>query len=150
MDLNDDSASTPASTDSSVLRDTLRVYGSLFLMLFSVFCCARVCYPRAFNVRSWADNLHSKLADTHYGYIDWTWKLWLISDDDFREACGMDALCFIRILRFGLKISLLSMFNSLWLCPMCKCIQDSHFILKNTGVGSCVVIEMLDSNMLYC
>jgi calcium permeable stress-gated cation channel len=119
--LQDNSSSTPVTTDSSILRDTLKVYGSMFLVLFSVFCCARVRYPRAFNVRSWADGLHNKLADTHYGFIDWAWNLWWISDDDFREACGMDALCFIRVLRFGLKISLLGMFNSLWLCPMCKC-----------------------------
>lgn len=106
--------------DSSVLRNTLKVYGSMFLVFMSVFCWARVRYARVYNVRSWIESLQNKLASTHYGHVEWAWKLWWVSDDDFREACGMDALCFIRILRFGLKISLLGMFNSLWLCPMCR------------------------------
>jgi len=110
--------STSTTNDSVVLRNTFKVYGSAFLVLFSVFCWARVRYPRVYHVRSWIEDLQSKLADTQYGFLEWTYKLWWVSDDDFREACGMDALCFIRILRFGLKIALLGMFNSLWLCPI--------------------------------
>ena len=32
--------------------------------------------------------MQSKLADTQYGFLEWTYKLWWVSDDDFREAAS--------------------------------------------------------------
>jgi hypothetical protein len=105
--------------DSVIIKSTLRTYGSLYFVLVALFCFLRVRYPRAFNVRSWAPDVTSELAQKdHFGAINWFWKVWFISDDDFREKCGMDALCFVRIYRFGLKVALVGMFNSLWLLPV--------------------------------
>lgn len=103
--------------DSEVLRTTLRTYGIFFLIAFILFCTIRKRFPRVYNVRSWVTDLHCKLCDETYGHVSWLWHLWFISDDDFRECCGMDALAFTRIMRFGLQIALIGMFNSLWLLP---------------------------------
>lgn len=40
-----------------------------------------------------------------------------IPEDEFMKECGMDALCYVRILRMGYKICLMGIFNSIWLFP---------------------------------
>jgi hypothetical protein len=44
--------------------------------------------------------------------------LFTFSDDEIAEACGLDALCFLRTLWMGKKVCLLGMLNSLWLIPV--------------------------------
>ena len=104
--------------DSQVLRDTLKVYGSIFAVCFFLFCCLRRKYPKAFNIRSWVPELQCALAKQKYGFLSWLWQIRLATDDEIREQCGMDALCFLRMLHFGYKISLLGIFNSIWLFPV--------------------------------
>ena len=104
--------------DSEVLRNTLRIYGSLFLVLFIVFCSVRRKYPGAYNVRSYNEDLKTDLADNQFGFISWMWKLFFISDNEFLNECGMDSLCFVRVLEFGLKLTLVGMCNALWLMPV--------------------------------
>jgi hypothetical protein len=105
--------------DSEIVRGTLRTYGSIYLVLVLLFCLLRKAYPDTYNIRSWSERVKSEMAkQAHFGYIDWFWKVWFVSDDDFREQCGMDALCFVRILRFGLCVALVGMFNSLYLMPV--------------------------------
>lgn len=108
---------TTVTSDVQVIRNTLRIYGSLYLVLIILFCLFRTRFPKTYNVRNWVPELRIDLAKRHYSSIDWFWKLWWIPDDEFREQCGMDALCFIRMLRFGLQISLVGMCNSIWLLP---------------------------------
>jgi len=116
--LQEDNETLTAPNDSVIIRTTLKVYGSMYLVLLLLFCCLRVRYPRAFNVRSWTPELQSELAKNHFGAINWFWKVWSIADDDIREQCGMDSLCFLRIYRFGLKIAFVGIFNSIWLMPV--------------------------------
>lgn len=105
--------------DSVIIASTLRTYGSLYLVLIVIFCFVRVKYPRAYNVRSWSPLVKSSLAaKDHFGAISWFWNVWFVSDEDFLEHCGMDALAFTRIYRFGIRIALVGMFNSLWLMPV--------------------------------
>lgn len=40
-----------------------------------------------------------------------------IPEDEFMKECGMDALCYVRILRMGYKICLVGILNSIWLFP---------------------------------
>jgi len=44
--------------------------------------------------------------------------LFRVGDDDFREECGMDFLCFDRILKMGCRIAVAGMLNALWLLPL--------------------------------
>jgi len=116
-DAGENTTEVEAINDSQILRDTMRTYGLMFLVFMLLFCWLRVKYPRTYNVRSWIEDLQCSLAEKHYGYIDWAWKLWYVNEDEFRDCCGMDALSFIRIMLFGLRIAFVGMFNSLWLMP---------------------------------
>jgi Late exocytosis, associated with Golgi transport/Cytosolic domain of 10TM putative phosphate transporter len=58
------------------------------------------------------------LANDQYGCIRWMWRLWLIPDDEIRDQCGLDSLCFLRVLRMGLRMSVVGMLNAVWLLPL--------------------------------
>jgi Late exocytosis, associated with Golgi transport/Cytosolic domain of 10TM putative phosphate transporter len=58
------------------------------------------------------------LANDQYGCIRWIWRLWLIPDDEIRDQCGLDSLCFLRVLRMGLRMSVVGMLNAVWLLPL--------------------------------
>lgn len=53
------------------------------------------------------------------------WKLFYLSDDQLRLNCGMDSLCFIRVLRMGFKMSLVGIFNAIWLLPLYATAEES-------------------------
>ena len=113
------STGAPVSpNDSVIIRTTLQTYGSIYLGLVVIFCLLRNRFPRIYNVRSWAPDIQTDLANTFFGSVSWCWRVWFVGDDDFREQCGMDALSFVRILRFGLRLSLVGAFNSIWLLPV--------------------------------
>lgn len=103
---------------STVLRNTLRVYGSVFLALLVLFCILRKRYRRVYNLRTWVEEIKSGLAEEQYGFISWAWKLWMIPDDEIMELCGMDALCYTRVLMMGMKMSVIGMINAIWLMPL--------------------------------
>jgi hypothetical protein len=42
----------------------------------------------------------------------------MVTEDELVHECGLDALCFLRILKCGFRISLLGMFNAVWLMPL--------------------------------
>lgn len=120
-------ASSPliAPNDSVVLKATFQIYGSLYFTMFIVFCWLRVKFKRVYNVRAWIPELKGKLSENHLGHIDWCWKVWFIGDDDFRHQCGLDALCFTRILQFGLRLSIMGIVNSVWLMPLYGTAENS-------------------------
>lgn len=114
-----------APNDSLVLKATFQVYGSVYFTMFFVFCWLRVKFKRIYNVRAWIPELTGKLSENHLGHFDWCWKLWFIGDDDFRHQCGLDALCFTRILQFGLRLSIMGIVNSIWLMPLYVTAENS-------------------------
>lgn len=59
-------------------------------------------------------------------FFSWFWKLKSISDDKLMDECGMDALCFVRVLRMGFKISLLGVLCSAVLMPLYATADDSQ------------------------
>jgi hypothetical protein len=42
----------------------------------------------------------------------------MVTEDELMHECGLDALCFLRILKCGVRISLLGVFNAIWLMPL--------------------------------
>lgn len=106
------------SNEGSAIVDTLRVFGSIFLVFFCLFLCLRRKYPRYFNVRSWSPKIRCDLADDQHGFIKWLWELYFVKDETILEQCGMDALCFLRSLWFGVKLSLMGIFNACYLMPI--------------------------------
>lgn len=97
------------------LANSLRIYGGLFVVVMLVFCWLRKKFPRAYNVRGWVDELRTPLADEQYGFCDWIWKLNSIEEKVMMDECGMDALCFIRVLDFGFRVASVGVLNSIWL-----------------------------------
>jgi hypothetical protein len=109
-----------SSNDSQIIRQTLRLYGCIYLAIFLGFCYVRQKFPNLFNIRAWVDygDLKCELAQTQtYGFFSWTWKVFQVNDDQLLHNCGMDALCFLRCLRLGTKLSLVGCFNAIWLIP---------------------------------
>jgi hypothetical protein len=42
----------------------------------------------------------------------------MITEDELMHECGLDALCFLRILKCGFRISLVGICNAIWLMPL--------------------------------
>lgn len=116
-----------SSNDSSIIKETFRVYGSLYLFFFLMFCYVRPKFPKYYNIRSWVPELKCDLAvNQTYGVISWCWQVLSVPDDDLLKSCGMDALCFIRCLRFGAKLSLLGSVMASWLIPLYWTAEESE------------------------
>jgi Late exocytosis, associated with Golgi transport len=83
-----------ASNESDILRQTFRLYGSVYLCCFVAFCFLRrpaSQYAKLYNIRSWVPNLLSPLAtriDYKY-YVGWMYQVFSVNDDDLLEHCGM-------------------------------------------------------------
>ena len=113
-------------TDAEVIKDTFRVYGSAFGLMFFAFCVARKLKPRLFNVRRWSPKIQCELAQLDLGFLSWIWRVYGPTDEEILDQCGMDALCFLRVIRFGLKVSCVGIVNSIWLLPMYATAELSH------------------------
>ena len=114
------------STDSKVLVATIQVYGSLYLAFTVLFCVLRKMYPRFYNIRSWVKGLQCDIAKhSNYGWISWLWQVFDEDEDEILQQCGMDALCFIRMLRIGRKLSIVGCFNAVWLIPVYATAEES-------------------------
>lgn len=127
--LQENTTNSRPETDSEVLRTTFLIYGPILTVNILAFCFMRLRYPRAFTVRKWSKDpeLKSPLAQDQYGFFSWIWKLNSeISEDEIMEHCGLDALCFLRALSMGFKLSLMGVFNCAWLMPLYKTAAPSY------------------------
>lgn len=104
--------------DGPVLVNTVAIYGTLFVIIWLLFCWLRLESPRTYNVRSWAKDIRCKLAQNQYGFFSWIWEVYDIPEKQFMDQCGMDSLCFVRILRWAFKVAAVAAFNALWLIPV--------------------------------
>jgi len=114
---DDDDDSTTNFNDSEVLRNTLILYGGIFVGAIIVFCFVRRLFPSAYNVRNTVHRLKTNLAEDQHGFFSWAWKVWDISEAEFLQECGVDATCYLRILNIGFRLSLVGLFCSIWLLP---------------------------------
>eukprot|EP00934_Nitzschia_sp_Nitz4_P002704 Nitzschia sp. Nitz4//scaffold3_size479765//335905//339282//NITZ4_000140-RA/size479765-augustus-gene-1.577-mRNA-1//1//CDS//3329550878//2694//frame0 len=115
------------SNDAQIMRHTFRVYGSIYLVFFVMFCFLRKYFPKLYNVRGWVPELKCRLAvQKKYGFVDWAWKVFEVTDDELLHNCGMDALCFLRCLRLGTKLSLVGAMNAVWLIPVYLTAEESR------------------------
>ena len=112
-------------TDTEIVKQTCRVYGSIFLVLFVLFLIVRPRYPRVYNLKKTYPSLYSPIADESFGVISWIWRVFHVTYDELAEHCGMDAMTTIRLLEFGVKLSLVGVFNSMYLFPIYS-LMGSH------------------------
>jgi Late exocytosis, associated with Golgi transport len=107
------STTTPTATesynDAVTIRNTLRIYGTLFVVIILVFSYLRQKFPRLYNIRSWVEHIQTPLADRQFGYLSWMYKVYLVTDAEMLDECGMDALCYARVLEFGIRLSVMGM-----------------------------------------
>ncbi|CAB9502871.1 CSC1-like protein [Seminavis robusta] len=114
------------STDTAVLINTIQVYGIIYLIGMALFCVLRLRYNKLFNIRSWVPGLQCKIAmESDYGLVNWMWKVFEVEEDDILEQCGLDALCFIRVLKLGRRLALVGCIHALWLIPVYATAEDS-------------------------
>lgn len=125
--------------DGQDLRNTLRLYGTIFVCILLAFCWLRRKFPNVYNVRNRVEDLKTPLASEHRGLFAWMWRVFGITDSEMLDECGMDALCFTRVLEFGIKLSCVGMLNAMWLIPVyataepadnTDCISDKTLLIS--------------------
>lgn len=137
--LQSNSTSSSTQNDAVTLRNTLRFYGSIFVVFTLLFCYLRTRYPRVYNVRNWVATLKIPLAADQFGFASWLYRVWLVSDYEMLDECGMDALCYTRVLEFGLKLSLVGMFVGVWLMPV--------YATASSDITNDLVVALSTSNV---
>ncbi|KAL3942356.1 MAG: hypothetical protein SGARI_000293 [Bacillariaceae sp.] len=110
-----------------------------------MFCILRKKYPKVYDLRNWVESIQSPLAKKQFGFLSWMYKLYLISDTELLDECGMDALCYTRVLEFGVKLSAVGSLMGIILIPVyftapvtaeTEGITDNVVKMSTTNVGS--------------
>ncbi len=117
MDFEIDDEINNISTTSTVFT-SLRLYGSFFIISFSIYALVRPWFPLVYNFCDSVREYNTKLARNHFGHLKWMYKNFQHSDEELYENCGLSALVMLRFLRIGLKLSLVAVFNSFYLIPV--------------------------------
>ena len=102
--LNEDDDETTDFNDSEVLRDSIMIYGGLLLGIITIFSWLRLRFPQVYNVRNYVDELKTHLAEDQFRFFSWMWGVYMVTDDELMEECGMDAACFVRLIRMGYRL----------------------------------------------
>ncbi|KAL7556781.1 hypothetical protein ACA910_005223 [Epithemia clementina (nom. ined.)] len=123
---SDDDSMTTNMKDSDVLADSIVLYGGLLVLTIFVFSWLRRLFPKVYNIRSWVEELKTYLAEDQYRFFSWLWRVYMITDDELMNECGMDAACFIHLIQMGYRLSLIALFNMLWLLPIYMTAEDSE------------------------
>lgn len=144
-----DGSSSENDDDDHIVR-TLRTYGSFYAVCFFLFELLRRKYPRLFNIRRWCPSLKCQLAQENYDRIlfSWFWKVFQVPDELIFEQCGMDALCFIRALRFCRKLAIAGCVNAVWLIPVYATAGDSSETSHLTSFLDIISIANLPNQSL--
>lgn len=111
---DDDDASSNSSgrvyDDAEVLKGTLVIYGGALLLTIAVFALARRAFPKVYRLRNWVPDTTGDCStfcvdeqQQQQGFYAWIAKMYTFRDDEILRKCGMDALCFIRIAKFGYR-----------------------------------------------
>ena len=102
-----------------ILRSTLSFYGTIFAVSFVSFLIGRKTLPKVYFVLADSKEESTDISQGTFGTIDWMWKIFTrVSDEDIYEQCGFDSICFIRMLVFGMKVSMVAVLNGIYLFPV--------------------------------
>ena len=135
---------TTTISQTELIKNTCKLYLSIFAALFIVFLLVRSRYPRVYNFKESFPAFRTPVAEDSFGGLSWIHKVFKVSDEDIREHCGMDALTTIRVLESGVKLSLVGIFNSVFLFPIYSSMGEGNHVsdsmytlsLSNLGEGS--------------
>ena len=84
-----------------VILTSLKVYGSVFALLFVIFLLGRRYYPKAFLVLRDSEEDATELSRNTFGPVSWIWKVFGIGDEEIFEECGMDAVSIYCVVAMG-------------------------------------------------
>ena len=133
--LDEETSESDGTGSSSIILNTLRVYGSFYAVAIVLFEFLRRRYPRLYSIRSWVPEQECELAKEQYpGLFSWFWYVFKVSDEKIFEQCGMDALCFLRAMRFCRHLSILGTVNAMWLLPVYRTAKSAPETLEVTDV----------------
>ena len=117
----------PALQDSEILLSTLKIYGTLALIMFTAYAFLRKRFPLAYNVRGNAgpyspdETIACSVASTYFDRftsVSWTYAIFGLTHEEIFDSSGLDAVAVVRILELGLKLSLVGMLQSVYLFPV--------------------------------
>jgi hypothetical protein len=146
----DDKDEIDDPNSSTIIKQSLRLYGSIFLFGFVLYCCLRKKYPRIYAVRQWAINCKHPIANEQFGYLSWTWKVFAYEPEVFREAVGLDAICFIRLLNMGFRLAAVGCFNSIWLFAVYGTAENNHpDAPENDVIGDVAINSLQPGSMRF-
>jgi hypothetical protein len=101
-----------------ILLNSLQVYGSILAVGLVLYCWFRKQIPRTFAVRQWVPSCQTALANNTFGYLSWLWKVYSFSEDDLMQNVALDAVCFLRVINLGFRLSCVGCFCSIFLIPV--------------------------------
>lgn len=105
--------------NSDIILNTLRVYGTFYAIAIVLFEVLRRRFPKLYSIRSWVPKYKCDISNERYSrFCSWFWKVYNVPEQKIFDQCGMDALCFLRALRFCRNLSILGVINALWLLPV--------------------------------
>jgi len=87
-----------------VILTSLKVYGSVFALLFVIFLLGRRYYPKAFLVLRDSEEDATELSTNTFGPVSWIWKVFGIGDEEIFDECGMDAVSISIVLCLYLAV----------------------------------------------
>lgn len=125
--------------ESEALVSALKIYGSFFAGSFLLYIVIRQRFPLLYNFRNNVTEFNTPLAEKTHGPVRWIWCIFKHSDEEIFQYCGMDGIVLIRILRLGLKMSYVGIFNSIYLFPVygvdCKTSQCGQANVEGNPLG---------------
>lgn len=104
--------------DSQVLGISLAIYGSIFVVLWFLFCWLRLKYVKIYSIRGYVKDIKCKLATNQFGFFSWIWEVYDVNEKQIMDQCGFDSLCLVRILKWAVKVAVVGAVNALWLIPV--------------------------------
>ncbi|KAF4660508.1 hypothetical protein FOL47_007137, partial [Perkinsus chesapeaki] len=113
----DDSSKT---TTSMAVLISFGIYIGIFAGMTLVYCLVKAKAPQLYNCRQSIPELNCPLDEKKYGKFSWIWGAVKVSDEEIYEYAGLDAAAFVRLLKMGVRISLMGCFNSVYLIPIYK------------------------------
>jgi len=117
---------------------------------FPLFFCLR---QSRFFLLSHSFHSHiTRITFTHtkqefHGPISWIWKVFGVSYNTIAEECGMDAATTIRLFELGVKLSLVGVFNSIFLFPVYKFSGDQVTMATYDPVKQLSLSNMKQGNI---
>ena len=79
---------------------------------------------------------NSNVANESYGPISWMYKIFDVEYTDICDQCGVDAVTTIRLLEYGIKLSMVGVFNSAFLVPVYALMGN---VVSSSGISDPVV-----------